>query len=114
MDNRYFSILAHPTGRLINQREAYDVDLERILEAARERGCIMELNAQPERLDLDDRACRLAKELGVKVAIATDAHRADDLDLMRFGIDQARRGWLEPDDVVNTRPLKPLLKLLRP
>ena len=113
MDNPYFSILAHPTGRLINQREACDVDLERILGAARERGCIMELNAQPDRLDLDDRACRLAKEIGVKVAISTDAHRAGELDLMRFGIDQARRGWLEPSDVVNTRPLQQLLKLLR-
>jgi DNA polymerase (family 10) len=113
MDNPYFSILAHPTGRLINAREPYDLDLERVLEAARERGCVMEVNAQPDRLDLDDRGCRLAKELGVKVAISTDAHRAADLDLMRFGVDQARRGWLEQGDVVNTLPLKQLLKLLR-
>ena len=114
MDNLHFSILAHPTGRLINAREPCEIDLERVLEGARERGRIMELNAQPDRLDLDDRACRLAKEIGVKVAIATDAHRAADLDLMRFGVDQARRGWLERTDVVNTRPLAELRRLLRP
>ena len=113
MDNPYFSILAHPAGRLINQREACDVDLERVLEGARERGCIMELNAQPDRLDLDDRGCRLAKEIGVMVAISTDAHRVADLDLMRFGIDQARRGWLEPHDVVNTLPLAALKRALQ-
>jgi DNA polymerase (family 10) len=113
MDNPYFSILAHPTGRLINQREPCDVDLERVLEGARERGCIMELNAQPDRLDLDDRGCRLAKEIGVKVAISTDAHRVADLDLVRFGIDQARRGWLEPHDVVNTLPLAALRRALQ-
>ena len=114
MDNLHFSILAHPTGRLINAREPCEIDLERVLEGARERGRIMELNAQPDRLDLDDRACRLAKEIGVNVAIATDAHRATDLDLMRFGVDQARRGWLERTDVVNTKPLAELRRLLRP
>jgi len=113
MDNPYLSILAHPTGRLINQREACDIDLEKVLQAARERGCVMELNAQPDRLDLDDRGCRLAREIGVKVAISTDAHRAADLDLARFGIDQARRGWLEPGDVVNTLPLAALKRALR-
>jgi DNA polymerase (family 10) len=112
MDSPYFSILAHPTGRLINAREAYDIDLERVLGAARERGCVLELNAQPDRLDLDDRGCRLAKEIGVKVAISTDAHRASDLDLIRFGVDQARRGWLEPGDVVNTLPLADLKRVL--
>ena len=114
MDNPHFAILAHPTGRLINAREPYQIDLERVLEGARERGRIMELNAQPDRLDLDDRACRLAKEIGVKVAISTDAHRVADLDLMRFGLDQGRRGWLEAADVVNTRPLAELRRLLRP
>jgi len=114
MDNPYFTILAHPTGRLINAREPYDIDLERIFEAAAERGRIMELNAHPDRLDLDDRACRMAKEAGVRVAISTDAHRAADLGLMRFGVGQARRGWLMPQDVVNTRPLRQLRRLLRP
>ena len=114
MDDPHFSILAHPSGRLIGAREPIALDLERVLEGARERGRILEVNAQPDRLDLDDRACRLAKEIGVKVAISTDAHRAEDLGLMRFGVDQARRGWLEPADVVNTRPLSALRSLLRP
>jgi DNA polymerase (family X) len=114
MDNPYFTILAHPTGRLINAREPYDIDLERVLKAARERGRIMEVNAHPDRLDLDDQGCRMAREAGVRLAISTDAHRVADLDLMRFGIDQARRGWLEPADVVNTRPLAELRRLLRP
>lgn len=114
MDNPYFTILAHPTGRLINAREPYDINLERVLTAARERGRILEVNAHPDRLDLDDRGCRMAKEAGVRLAISTDAHRVADLDLMRFGIDQARRGWLEPDDVVNTRRLADLRQLLRP
>jgi DNA polymerase (family 10) len=113
MDNPYFSILAHPTGRLINARDACDIDLERVLEAARERNCVMELNAQPDRLDLDERGCRLAKEIGVKVAISTDAHRVADLDLARLGVDQARRGWLEPGDVVNTLPLADLRRVLQ-
>ena len=114
MDNPYFTILAHPTGRLINAREPYDIDLERVLTAARERGRILEVNAHPDRLDLDDQGCRMAKEAGVRVAISTDAHRVADLDFMRFGIDQARRGWLERDDVVNTRRLADLRRLLRP
>ncbi len=111
MDNHHFHILAHPTGRLINQRAAYDVDLERLLEGARERGCFLELNAHPERLDLDDRSCQLAKAAGVKIAISTDAHSAGDLDYMRLGVGQARRGWLEPADVINTRKLSALRKL---
>ncbi len=113
MDNRYFTILGHPTGRLINERPAYDVDLEKIIAGAKARGCFLEVNAHPDRLDLDDRGCRAAREAGVKVAIATDAHRGRDLGLMRFGLDQARRGWLTPRDVLNTRPLKELRRLLR-
>jgi DNA polymerase (family 10) len=113
MDNPCFNILGHPTGRLINEREPYAVDLEKIMKGARERGCILELNANPARLDLTDEACKLAKDTGVCVAIATDAHSIDALDYMRFGVDQARRGWLEPDDIINTRPLGALRKLLQ-
>jgi DNA polymerase (family 10) len=113
MDNPNFNILAHPTGRLLGQRPAYDVDMERLMQAAKERNCILEVNAQPERLDLTDTHCRLAKEIGVKVAISTDAHSTRDLDLLRFGIAQARRGWLEPDDVINTRPWPEVAALLR-
>lgn len=113
MDNRYVSILAHPTGRLINQRPGYAVDLERVMRGALERGCHLEVNAQPERLDLDDRWCRLARGLGLTVSISTDAHAAGELAFMRFGVDQARRGWLEAKDVLNTRPLEALRKVLR-
>jgi DNA polymerase (family 10) len=112
MDNPYFTILAHPTGRLINERGPYDVDLEKVMKAAKERGCFLEVNAHPDRLDLSDGNCKMAKEMGVKLAISTDAHRITDLDYMRFGVNQGRRGWLERKDVINTRSLKELQKLL--
>jgi DNA polymerase (family 10) len=114
MDNPHFDLLAHPTGRLIGSRDAYAVDLEGVIRAAAERGCFLELNARPERLDLSDLACKAAKEMGVKIAIATDAHAAGQLDNMRLGIAQARRGWLEPDDVLNARSWSALRALLRP
>jgi len=113
MDNPRCTILAHPTGRLLNERLPYDVDMERLIAAARERGCVLELNAQPERLDLTDEHCKMAKDQGVKLAISTDAHSTATLDYMRFGIDQARRGWLEAKDVVNTRGMGELRKLWR-
>jgi DNA polymerase (family 10) len=113
MDNPYFKILAHPTGRLINDRPPYQVDMERLMRAALERGCFMEVNAQPDRLDLSDEACRMARELGLKVAVSSDAHSAVGLGRLRYGVDQARRGWLTADDVINTRPLQALRQLLR-
>ncbi len=113
MDNPYFNIFAHPTGRLINDREPYQIDLERIIEAARERGCFLEINANPDRLDLSDSHCRMAKDMGLKLAISTDAHSVADMDFIRYGVDQARRGWLEPDDILNTRSLKQLKKMLK-
>ncbi|HEY3296611.1 MAG TPA: DNA polymerase/3'-5' exonuclease PolX [bacterium] len=113
MDNPYFNILGHPTGRLINQRPPYEVDMQKILLAARERGCFMEVNAHPDRLDLNDMHCRMAKDLGVKIAICTDAHTTQDLNLMRYGVWQARRGWLSADDVLNTRTWTQLKKLLK-
>ena len=113
MDNPYINIFAHPTGRLINARDPYDIDLERIIKGAKERGCFLEINAHPDRLDLSDVHCKMAKDMGLKLAISTDAHSIADLNLMRYGIDQARRGWLEPDDVINTRDLKQLKKLLK-
>ena len=112
MDNPYFNILAHPTGRLINERFPYEVDVERLLEAAKERGCCMELNAHPDRLDLSDRFCKTAKEMDVKIAISTDAHSKTDLEFMRFGVYQGRRGWLEVEDVLNTNSLTKLKKLI--
>jgi DNA polymerase (family X) len=113
MDNPNFNILAHPTGRRIQERRPYEVDMERLLEGALERGCFLELNAQPDRLDLDDLYCKMAKEMGVKLSIATDAHRPVELEHMRFGVGQARRGWLEPDDVLNTRSWENLRELLK-
>jgi DNA polymerase (family 10) len=113
MDNRYCDIIGHPTGRLLNKRGPIQVDVEHVMRAAVERGCFLEVNAQPDRLDLNDVHCQMAKELGVKIAISTDAHSVANLDLMRFGVDQARRGWLEPDDVLNTRTWPQLKKLLR-
>jgi DNA polymerase (family 10) len=113
MENPYFYIMGHPTGRLINERAPYDVDMERLMAAAKDRNCFMELNAQPERLDLNEIHCKAAKEMGVKIAICTDAHSIHELDNMRFGIGQARRGWLEPEDVLNTRSWEALKKLLK-
>ncbi|MCV2369917.1 DNA polymerase/3'-5' exonuclease PolX [Roseateles oligotrophus] len=113
MDQRYFSILAHPTGRLLEQREAYDIDLQRVLRKARERACFVELNAQPARLDLNDLACQMAKSEGVLVSINSDAHGRHDFNHLRFGIDQARRAWLTPADVLNTRSLAELMPLLQ-
>ncbi len=113
MDNLHFEILAHPTGRLINERPPYGIDLEKVIGAAKERGCFLEINAQPERLDLDDVQGRLAKDMGVKLAISSDAHSTAQLDFLRYGVDQARRAWLVPDDVLNTRPWDELRKLLK-
>jgi DNA polymerase (family 10) len=104
MDNPNFHIFAHPTGRRLNERGPIAIDLDRVMEAAVEKGCFLELNAQPERLDLNDVFCKRAKELGLKVAIGADAHSQGGLDVLRYGVDQARRGWLEPDDVLNTKP----------
>jgi DNA polymerase (family 10) len=113
MDNRHLSILGHPTGRLIGERDPYALDFDRVIAAARERGCFLEINSQPERLDLDDIHIQMAKDKGVKLAISTDAHSMDSLAYMRFGIDQARRGWLTRDDVINARSLAALRKLLK-
>jgi DNA polymerase (family X) len=113
MERPHLTILAHPTGRLIGEREPYDVDMPRLIKAARERGCFLELNAHPDRLDLTDVHCRLAKEAGVLISIASDAHRDTEFSNLRFGVGQARRGWLEATDVLNTRSLAALRPLLR-
>ena len=114
MDHPHFSILAHPSGRLIGRREPYEVDMLRIIRKARERRCFLEINAHPERLDLTDIHCRMAKDEGVLLAVNTDAHSMLDLENARFGVGQARRGWLEKTDVLNTRPYAELRKLLKP
>lgn len=113
MDHPHFTLLAHPSGRLIARREPYDVDLLRIIRKARERGCFLELNANPERLDLLDTHCQAARDEGVLVSINSDAHGVLDFGNLRFGVGQARRGWLEKKDVLNSRPLAELRPLLK-
>jgi DNA polymerase (family 10) len=113
MDNPNCNILAHPTGRQIGKRPAYEVNMGRLMDAALERGCFLELNAQPDRLDLDDVHCKMAKERGLKVAISTDAHGTEELKFIRFGVYQARRGWLESGDVLNTRSWDDLEALIK-
>jgi len=113
MDHRFFSILGHPSGRLINEREPYAVDMTAVIQKAAERGCFLELNANPQRLDLTDIYCQMAKAAGVLVAINTDAHSVEDFGQLVYGVGQARRGWLEKKDVLNTRPLKELTRLLK-
>jgi DNA polymerase (family 10) len=112
MDSPYFSILAHPSGRLIDSREPYDIDMLKIVRKAKMRGVALELNAHPDRLDLTDTQCRMAKEEGVLVAVSSDAHTTFDLENLRFGVGQARRGWLEKGDVLNTRTLAELRSIL--
>ena len=113
MDHPHFTLLAHPSGRLIEQREPYDVDMLRIIRHAKSRGCFLELNAHPDRLDLLDTYCQMAKEEGVLVSIDSDAHSAFDFANLKYGVGQARRGWLEKGDVLNTRPLPALRRLLK-
>jgi len=113
MDNPNFMIWGHPTAREIGRREPIEIDLEVCLEAAAERGIAVEINAQPKRLDLDDRHARLALEKGCRLAVNTDAHSVANLDLARFGIAQARRAGATADDVINTLPLAKLREALR-
>lgn len=113
MDHPAFNVFAHPTGRLINERERARFDMERVVKAAVERGIVLEIDAQPKRLDLNDYHAMHAKTLGAKLVISTDAHSARQLERMRFGVDQARRAWLTADDVINTRPLNALRQLLK-
>jgi len=111
--NPHVDIIGHPSGRLLSRREGYDVDLERVLDCARRYGKVLELNSYPDRLDLNDLYLRKAKELGIRIAINTDAHGIRDLDWMRYGVATARRGWLEKANVVNCLGLDALLKLLK-
>lgn len=113
MDRPCFTLLAHPSGRLLQKREAYDVDMARIIEQARARGCFLELNSQPQRLDLDEYYCRMAHDEGVMVSINSDAHAEQNFYFLQYGIDQAGRGWLEKVDVLNTLPLRELRARLR-
>lgn len=110
--NPYVSAIAHPTGRIINRRASYEVDLDAVFRAAREHGKLLELNANPARLDLDDLNCAAAKAHGIPIVISTDAHSTGELEKLRYGILQARRAGLTPADVANARPWPELKKLI--
>ena len=106
-------VLGHPSGRQLGVREAYEFDLDKVLQVARDEGVALEVNAMPERLDLSDKNCRLAKEAGVRVAVSSDAHHASHMENLRYGVWVARRGWLESGDVLNTLSLPQLRKYLK-
>jgi DNA polymerase (family 10) len=112
LSHKSVDIFAHPTGRLIGERRGAEFDLGDVLKAAKDHGVMVEVNAQPSRLDLDDVSCRAAVEMGVMVTLGTDAHAVDELRFMRWGVDQVRRGWAGKEDVANTRSLGKLLRLL--
>ncbi len=113
IENPYVQIIAHPTGRIIMRREPYEYDLDKILTAAAKHHVVVECNAYPDRLDLNDVHLRMAKQRGVKLVISTDSHSTTHLPFMKYGVITARRGWIEKKDVVNTLPLTEMLAALR-
>ncbi|NAT10435.1 DNA polymerase/3'-5' exonuclease PolX [ANME-1 cluster archaeon AG-394-G06] len=114
MENPNVDIIAHPTGRLLGKRDPYEVDMEQLMESAKATGTVMELNSFPGRLDLNDVHCKMAKDYGVLIAISTDAHDAMQMrDVIKYGVATARRGWLEPKDVVNTRGLEDVMNVMK-
>ena len=113
MRNPHVDILFHPTGRSMPKRDSYDIDIDVVIEEAKKTDTMLEINAQPRRLDLKDSNIRKAKEAGAKMIIDSDAHSAEQLSYLRYGIAQARRGWAEAKDVVNTQPLEKCLKMFK-
>jgi DNA polymerase (family 10) len=113
LECRFVDILGHPTGRLLLRRDAYPIDVPRVIDAAAEHGVALEINSQVDRMDLNDLHARRAKERGVKVVISSDSHSTGGLAVLRWGVAVARRAWLTPDDVLNTRDVKGFLRGLR-
>jgi len=113
MENPNVDILAHPTARLMPEREPVAVDMEAIFQAAAKTSTMLEINASPSRLDLKDTHAYRARELGIKLVINTDAHSTEHLDFMRFGVGVARRGWCQAEDILNTKPLAEVLAYLK-
>jgi len=113
MDNPYVDIIGHPTGRLLGRRDPFDLDMDAVIEKAAETGTALEVNAHPERLDLNDVHLRMARKAGVSVVIGTDAHEAMQLSHIRWGVATARRGWVPSSMVLNTRSLADLLASLK-
>jgi DNA polymerase (family 10) len=112
MYNPYFTILGHPTGRLLLKRPGYELDLERIIKHAKDRGCFFELNSSPDRLDLSAENAHLVRAAGIRIAISTDSHSTGEFQTIRYGIEQGRRAGLEKSDVLNCLPLPKLLQVL--
>ena len=113
MDNKYVNIIAHPTGRLIAQRNPYELDFEIIFNEARKRNVAMELNSAYDKLDLNDINCRMAKNANVKIVINSDSHSREGLKSLKYGIITARRGWLEAEDVLNTLKVESFLESIK-
>lgn len=113
MKNPHINIISHPTGRILERRDEYQIDFDKILRAARETGTILEINANPARLDLKDINIKKAKQAGVKMVINTDSHHIDQLRFIEYGIAQARRGWAEKKDIINCWPVRKLLKMIK-
>ena len=106
MRNPNVDVIGHPTGRVLGHREPSSFDMAEVMRVAREEGCALEVNSQAERLDLNNTACLAAKQAGVKLVISSDAHSTGGFRLLQYGIGEARRGWIEPTDVLNTQPLE--------
>ena len=113
MENKNVDFLCHPTGRIINQRDPYKLNMDEIIKAAKETGTILEINAFPNRLDLKDEHIKKCVEAGVKMCINCDGHLFSHYDYLRYGIAQARRGWAEKKDIINAWPLEKMLKMLK-
>ncbi len=113
MENPNVDIISHPTGRILKQRDEYEIDFAKILKVAKETGTILEINANPYRLDLNDENIKKAKEIGVKMVINADAHQKEQMSFMEYGVFQARRGWAEKEDIINCWPVEKMLKMLK-
>src|SRR3989344_9331533 len=113
MKNPHVDIISHPTGRILKQRDEYEIDFDKILTVAKETGAILEINANPYRLDLNDKNIRKAKEMGVKMIINSDAHQPEQMRFVEYGVSQARRGWTEKKDIINCQPLEKMLKIIQ-
>jgi DNA polymerase (family 10) len=113
MENPHADILFHPTGRVLQKREPYDLDIDAVIRAAKRTGTVLEIDAYPDRLDLKDEHVRKAVSAGVKLVIDSDAHSVNHLHFLHFGIATARRGWAQRSDVLNAKPLKGFLRSLK-
>jgi DNA polymerase (family 10) len=113
MDNRYFNILGHATGRLLLKRPGYEIDMGRLIEHARQQGCFFEINSSPDRLDLSAENARAAAQAEIRIAVSTDAHSTREFGLIRYGLDQARRAGLSKSEILNCMPLSKLCRLMK-